>query len=275
VSPDHDPAYQLTVPLSEADLETPSEFSDMSSLLAEAMSSETFPATASDEIDAGPTLAPLPKRKRQREAKPKRAREFDVEKSGRRFGMGVAAVALACVALALGYREYRLAAAAKPTPQKISLADLIANGPGDNIHLQLTDVDLLADQTVIETESQNLGEARWTYAWIPAVPAQSLGRGNVRIIVGTNRANNDAELASFARQTTLQGLIVNETDSLGSEEMKLLRRGLPGVDVASCYFFREGQGPGSELLQALLLGGGSIIMLGGLAVIAYEVKALF
>lgn len=167
----------------------------------------------------------------------------------------------------IGYRELRLGALAKSTPQTLSLEQLANNGPGDNIYLDLTDVHMLLEQAVIKTERRNFGPERWTYAWIPAVSASSFGAlqpSSVKVIVGTKQCYDDAKLGAFSMQSTLRGIIVNETDKLNSEERKLLSEGLPGIDFSTCYIFREGQGPGNLMATSLLLAGGSItFILGG------------
>jgi hypothetical protein len=181
----------------------------------------------------------------------------------------------------IGQREWRLASRSKPIPQQITLANLMANGPGDNIHLDLFDCRLLPEHSVIEkegTKGTNQDHWRWKYAWIPAVPLQQVGQPNIlqiKVVIGTKDCTNDNELINFCRQTKFQGIIVNSTDSLKSKEVQLLNDGLPGVDVASCYLFRAGQHPVSGGIQALLLGGGTLLLIAGLVPVAFYLKQKF
>ena len=203
----------------------------------------------------------------------RRSRKQTREKSARRTGLALMLIMLGAVGLGVGYRERRLSSLAKSTPQRISLTELAANGPGDNIWLDLTDFQLLLDQAVIETEERT-GITTRRYAWIPAVPLGNFRRprlDRINVIIGTKEADDD-RLENLARQPVLRGIIVNATDSLGSEERKLLNEGLRGVDAAACYFFRVGQGPTSAAWHFFLLGGGLIALLAGLALGAYELK---
>ena len=152
----------------------------------------------------------------------------------------------------------------------MALADLIAHGPGDNIYLDLSDIRLIPELAVIETEGLKVvpkEQWSWTYAWIPAVPLNQTGKPNVnqvRLIVGTKVCSNAAELMQFCQRTKVRGLIVNETDSLKSDERKLLNQGLPGVDVASCYLLRDNHHPTGRAVQVVMLGGGGLLLLAGL-----------
>ena len=108
----------------------------------------------------------------------------------------------------------------------------------------------------------------WAYVWIPAVPSdqpESADVGQSRVIIGTKNVSDENQLLEFCRRTSFEGLIVNATDSLGGEERKLLNQGLPGIDVGSCYFIREGQKLAGGLWQAGLLVGGPLVLLAGLA----------
>jgi hypothetical protein len=201
--------------------------------------------------------------------KRKVVRERDSERAGNRAGLALVLFVAGIMMFIFGYREWRLSSLAKSAPQRISLAQLEAKGPGDNIWLDLTDTQLLLDQAVVQTQ-----DGVRSYAWIPAIPAGNFGppgAGRIRLIAGTKFAD-DARLQDLARQTTLRGIIVNATDSLGSEERRLLNEGLPGVDAASCYFFRVGQGPTSAAVHLGLLGGGMIALFAGLALGAYHFK---
>lgn len=163
----------------------------------------------------------------------------------------------------LGYRDKRLASLSKSTPQTISLRQLIANGPGDNIYMTLTDVRLLPEQAVVQKR-----RGMWEYVWIPAVVRTESGGADpsqVRIIVETLTPKDERSLLMFCGGTQVLGMLVNATDSIGGKERKLLNEGLRGVDVASCYIFYEGMQPASADLQNGMLGGGSLLLLLGLS----------
>ena len=230
----------------------------LSDLLEEAAASQASlpPAPAQGAAPLAPLEAELGERRRR-----KKVREW----SSRRTAITVVLILFGAIGLGVGFRERKLSLLAKAAPQKITLAQLAANGPGDNIWIDLTDAYLLLDQTVVKTEEW-AGMTHRVYAWIPAVPRGVFGQpgpDRVRVVIGTRDAD-DAELQSLARQPVLRGIVVNATDTLGTEERKLLNDGLPGVDAGSCYFFRVGQGPTSTTWHLFLLGGSLVALLAGL-----------
>ena len=166
----------------------------------------------------------------------------------------------------IGYREWRLASLSHETPQQITLAKLAADGPGDNIYLDLSEFRLLPDLSVIESDGDDLEKSNWSYVWIPAVPRGTTGNpriNEIKVIVGTKSIRNARGLGGFCSKTTLRGLVVNETDNLPRRARDLLNEGLAGIDADSCYFFRVGQNPTSGTLQAFLLIGGVLLFLAG------------
>ena len=238
-----------------------------------------------DPAASGRTLPPLTQAarnagRRTPVASPtkRRQRAVSIELPGWAVRLVLPLIVGGFVLLSLGYREWRLASLSNATPQQMTLADLAANGPGDNIHIELSDFCLLPELSVVKMNGENVDTSRWTYVWIPAVPiggAGLPGNDDVKVIIGANRIPNVRKLEEFCRRPTLRGLVVNETDGLDSEERKLLNEGLQGVDAASCYFFRSGQGPVNGVIQAFLLLGGAVLLLAGLGIGAVLLRARF
>jgi hypothetical protein len=174
-----------------------------------------------------------------------------------------AIVLLICSGLLFYYwqRESRLATLAKEVPQQLTLRDLMTRGPGDNIHIVLSNFRLLLDRGVVKSRN-----ASRTYAWIPAIPSDAQeqpGTNSIKVLVGTSDCGDDRRLAQFCFRTSIQGMIVNSTDSLDSKERKVLNETLQGVDIASCYLFRADDHPCSSHTQSLLLGFGCATLLAG------------
>ncbi|NLE37013.1 MAG: hypothetical protein GX621_03215 [Pirellulaceae bacterium] len=182
--------------------------------------------------------------------------------------------------LFVGRREWKLASLSKEVPQKMTLAQLASDGPGDNIHVELSEFRLLPDLSVVKytDEGKDFEESTWTYLWIPAVPADRSGQpatNQIKVLVGTKTISGPDKVDEFCGQATLTGLVCNETDSLNREERKLLNEGMQGVDAASCYIFRAGQGPASGTVQFLLLGGGGAAFLVGLVIGGIQLRAKY
>lgn len=267
----------MTIPAANADLETLSEMKSPTGfgLLDELPgSSETADSSTPPLDDGGPTLAPVQYPKQR----PVKKHKQTITHGGLDKGTWWTLVLLSVggVLLFIGQREWRLASLAGSIPQRMTLAELADRGPGNNIFIELSDVCLLPERAIICTVSHNFGPEQWEYVWIPATSRERPGFANappVKVIVGTNSCRDETQLDGFCQKTTLQGLIVNETDSLNKEERKLLNEGLPSVDVASCYLFRVGQKPASRTVQGFLLGGGLLVVLAGMVVGVFRLRS--
>jgi hypothetical protein len=174
-------------------------------------------------------------------------------------------------------QDLRLRSIAKDKPQYITCADLQAKGPGENVHVMLGEYLLCSFSYVYEEKSAGT----WSKVWVPAVPvggayhqqllAQVDEQGNVpdnfplpndvKVIIKSNDVDNEAELLALGNQQTLQGMVVNLVDSLGSEEKKILQESYPSVNFDECYIIEVDRKPAST---GKLLGTG----LGGLGLMA-------
>jgi hypothetical protein len=182
-----------------------------------------------------------------------------------------------------GYQEWKLGSNASETPHVIACAELEASGPGDNVHVVLSDF-LLSEQAFVYEAREN--STRWDKVWIPAVPLggeyhQQLLRfvddegmfvtddlplpKSFRIIVKSPRIHTEQELAAVADADTLQGLIVNEVESLGSEERRLLAESYPGIDLDNVYILEHGRQPSSKGKSFGFLGSGALLLMFGVA----------
>ena len=71
----------------------------------------------------------------------------------------------------------------------------------------------------------------------------------------------------MADQDTIQGMVVNEIASLGSDEKKYLRQAYPGIDFARCWILEAGREPAGSGKMFALFGGGAALLLFGLKLI--------
>src|SRR3954469_5130438 len=180
-----------------------------------------------------------------------------------------------------GFQEWRLASAASTTPQTIACADLEAKGPGNNAHVILTDFLLCPSGFVYESSSKG-NDSSYTKIWIPAVPLhgeymeelkklKDSGKDlstvpppkNVRVIVRSSHVHNDGELEKLGDRDTIQGLIVNKVDSLGSKEKEILAGQYPGINLDTCWILDEGRTPRSFGTAGGMIGGGVLLALIG------------
>ena len=198
--------------------------------------------------------------------------------------MGRLLLALIVIGVMVGWfgmKEWRLASAASTTPQSITCANLEAKGPGTNAHVILKDFLLCPSGFVYESKSKS-NTSTYSKIWIPAVPIDGeyvkqlksmhdSGKDlsdapppkNVRVIVRSSHVHNDTDLEKLGDRETIQGLIVNKVDSLGSEEKKILAGQYPGIDFDTCWILDEGRSPKSFGAAGGMVGGGAVLALLG------------
>lgn len=156
----------------------------------------------------------------------------------------LAAAGLSSLAL---WQEQTLASLASPTPQKITLQQLIDNGPGDNIHVTVTQLQFGLDW-VYEEKNQ-----RWERVWIPIYPDRNAElRKEFRVIVRTSDTPDEAAANQFCQQTELTGLIVNSIHQLRSPEIIVLEQGFPKIDASQILVLDTSRKLSSPRALALL-----------------------
>jgi hypothetical protein len=186
-----------------------------------------------------------------------------------RIWIGIMLLIFGGILFGVGWQERGMAANASAQPEEISLKNLIARGPDGNPNIILTDY-VLCENLVYESKN-----GRWTKVWIPAIPttdlppnATKVGRpGNIRALVFSINAGNEAEVEQRCQQPKLRALVTNKIVSLGGQEKKLLEQNYPGTDFARCLIIQEGREPAGSTKLLLMLGGGSVLVLAGLGVL--------
>jgi hypothetical protein len=225
-----------------------------------------------EDVDGGDEKESRPRKKRPR---PTGIRGFFVSLSSRLQGdvagrILFVAVFVGVALLVVAVVEGRLMGAASATPQTLSLAQLAANGYGDNAHVILTDF-FPGDNFVYEYRGS---QSRWESVYVPVVPLtpqlrarlgpgamgrQAIPPGSIRVIVHSSRVHSQTDLPTVFGAPTIQGTVVNSIRSLGSETQKLLRDSYPGTDFGSCYILQEGRKPSSAAFVILMATLGTLV----------------
>lgn len=119
-------------------------------------------------------------------------------------GMGVFGVLLAGLFGLLGYQEYLVHSTSQAEPQRITAAELGAKGPGDNIHVVVTDFEVGQNYVVEEKNG------RWNMVWAPLfAPGKDGDVSELRVLLRAAGPDNEDELAELLSQGEVQGLITN------------------------------------------------------------------
>lgn len=181
-----------------------------------------------------------------------------------------------------GYREIRLSGKCKKEPQTLLLSELLANGYGDNANVQLEGFVITPGEFAVKTSK---GSDEWKSAWIPIVAYESVigqqiidaREKNTRtpvlrgedlrcILMFKDLKDGEREIDRLMNGEKFQGVIVNDIESLGSEEKKILQNTYRGVNLDKCYLFHVNREPGSAMKGVALAGGGGAVGLVGLGV---------
>jgi hypothetical protein len=93
-----------------------------------------------------------------------------------------------------------VAAVGRPTPQPLTLAELIARGPGDNAHVELTDFQF--GKPIIEQRGQ-----QWRWVWLPLEPAGKKAPGGRPVFLQLGDSPDQARLDQVFTQKTLTALV--------------------------------------------------------------------
>ena len=187
-----------------------------------------------------------------------------------------------CALIWFGIEEPKLSSIARAEATPITCAELVANGPGDNAHVLLGDFLFVQPHYVYEE-----GKRGWEKAWLPAVPLggehhQEVQRiieeegedaefplpRKIGLIVKLTDAKNEDDVTRIGDQDTIQGLIVNDIESLGSEEKAILGGSYPGINFATCWILEVGRRPkGTGEIVGFFVGGIGLIGLAGFLVL--------
>jgi hypothetical protein len=168
----------------------------------------------------------------------------------------------------LGWQQRLLLEQGSATPQQIRLADLAAKGPGNNIHVMVTDY-VFGPLPVIEKK-----RGQWNRVWIPLYPAgQKENPADIKVIVRSFNLHNDAELAQFYQQKAFTGVITNSIYSMGSGEVSELKKGYPGANFNDVWMIDEGRDFPTEGYVSLLLSIAGVLLVLGIGAIVWLIIA--
>jgi hypothetical protein len=73
----------------------------------------------------------------------------------------------------------------------------------------------------------------------------------------------------------MRGMIISQDDAARTDDRKELKRVFPGTDFSKCLFVEEGREAAGMMPLLLTLGGGSLLMIVGLSLIAVSLRSLW
>jgi hypothetical protein len=130
----------------------------------------------------------------------------------------------------IGREQDRIRSLYGAKPQTLSVAELGARGYGNNIWLDLTDVEL-GKKFVIESR-----KGRMSAVWIPAFPrGEATKAKSIQVVLRSTRCRSDADIAErFANRATFRGAVINPTLLRPHDPYRrLLQENYPGLTLPS------------------------------------------
>lgn len=208
-------------------------------------------------------------RPRRKKGRRRSSRGFLARLSGKLQGEFTTRTLFVTVAVGIGllicaFIEGRLSGVADATPQRLTLAQLAANGFGKNAHVIVSGV-MPCDNYVYRRKS-----GTWTAVYVPVVPAE-VGQGafgprinpqSIRVIVMSTHVGGPNELSRMFSTGEIHGTVVNSVSSLTKQERELLEESYPGADFRHCYLLQVGREPTSPAMTILLGLLGTVLMVG-------------
>jgi len=150
-------------------------------------------------------------------------------------GGAIAGGVIGLVLLLNGFRQNAHLARGSATPQRVQHDDLVVRGPGDNIHVTITDFTFARGHVVEEDDGT------WKRVWIPMNPARVAGLNDRRVVVRTNNIRSKADLEEFYRREEVTGIVVKDTELYNYERNELLRERNRGYDPDRVLILAEGE----------------------------------
>ena len=127
-------------------------------------------------------------------------------------------------------------------------------------HVMLSDCELGNDYVLAETETP--GEL--AFALLPAFPQGAVSSRPELVVLCRDCKSEDAA-TRLLKETTFQGVIVNDLEGIDDSAASLLEQGYSGIDVGSVRLLELGRRPpgGTAGLYTLLVGGVVLVLAGG------------
>jgi hypothetical protein len=176
-----------------------------------------------------------------------------------------------------GSQELLLASRASATPQDITCEQLGKTGYGRNAHVRVHDFLVMPNYVYKEEEHST----KWQDVWVPLASFESAkahlkddgkpdwdavrASGEVRVLLLSHDVPNEAAIEAVDNADTIDGMVINSIDSLGSEEKAKLAEDYPKMSLDTCVILEHNRHP-NHMKGLGLVVGGVALAIGGLVV---------
>lgn len=181
----------------------------------------------------------------------------------------------------LGFQEMDLSSNSSEAPVEVSLAAIEAGEEVQNwVILQdavaFWDASIFTYETENNFQSEPYNSSKILNMFYPVLSngmggsnspkgrTKGLDFDNLAVVVKTDRFATYGDIPDgFESVEPIQGLFVEKTDPLDSEDRELLNSVFPDIDFTQIKILEEGREPNGGMALVFLIGGALMILLGG------------
>jgi hypothetical protein len=216
--------------------------------------------------------------------------------------LNCAAIVIGVGLFMYGVKVANVRANSRTEPQTLTCEELLTRGPGDNLHVVLTDFVLLPEYVY------EAGVGGWNGAWVPTVSHELLqaelasvlkvqptelasvseerrrdalhklkwSELDVKLIVCFRHARSEADVESQLVANELHGTLLRDQGlgGLSSKKRAMLADTYARAHLADCWVLEEGLTPATAANAAAYQWGGGALLIGGLAVAALRAASM-
>jgi hypothetical protein len=151
-----------------------------------------------------------------------------------------------------------------PIPQSISCSKLLAEGPGENLHIALTDFKLDTNRRMSDSLFEEFSGNK---VWVAIEPAGNTPQaGVIRLLLEKPIINSSTGLAELQQGGRIEGMLYRGTSSVNLREALRLHRRFPNTDWEACWLLRYGEQPPSAPVTYALITLGVLMILAGVPI---------
>lgn len=197
----------------------------------------------------------------------------------------------------IGFQEWRVSRGTSSKPVDVKLADLESGKPASNNYVKIGEHHAVYYETVYSCRQSKYAtgepspDTSVSYSYHPVISAshpfvkklgaleQKYGRldkvpatekfptiDSFCVLIKTKKYDKIRDLPTgFKRVQSIQGMIINDIESLDKEEEKLIKQSFPNLDVDKVLILEENREPSSALKSWGMMIGGVLLSLGGIA----------
>ncbi len=160
-------------------------------------------------------------------------------------------VALGIGVMIWAFNDWRLGLSSSAEPQTIAAADLVANGPGKNRHVKVTDYSV-SENFIAYGDDSGAFTSEWDKAWLVILP----NGGGYCMVLRTTDVTDQLQLAMFEGEGEFQGMVVSDGNSLGSDLKNMLKKDFGHVEWDKIQVVDHNRHPTSTFVFLLKVIGG-------------------